>query len=53
MNNRVGSVIERLGLQGTINKDVLNAAINQTQHVPYSERVNRLFSAVFAKQLPS
>src|SRR5258708_5265463 len=52
LNRRINSAMERLGLQGAINKDLLNRAINQRQHVPYSERVHQLFSSIFLKQLP-
>jgi hypothetical protein len=52
LNRRINSAMERLGLQGVINTDLLNSAINQRQHVPCSERVHQLFSSIFLKQLP-
>jgi hypothetical protein len=52
LNGRIGLGMERLGLQGVMDKDALNRALGQNYYVPYSERVHSLFAAIFAKQLP-
>jgi hypothetical protein len=53
MNHKIESASERLQLQYSIHKDVLNQALGNQYYTPGSDRVFNLFVPIFQKYLPS
>jgi hypothetical protein len=53
MNHKIEPASERLQLQYSIHKDMLNQALGKQYHTPGSDRVSNLFAPIFQKYLPS
>jgi hypothetical protein len=53
INHKSGPASERLQLQGSVNRELLNRALGSRHFVPGSERVFSLFAPIFQKYLPS
>lgn len=52
INRKLGLALPRLGLQGVLDKDVLNRVLGKNFYVPFSQRVHDLFAPVIAKYIP-